>query len=87
MKTDVELRSSITDASEFVDLKMWKDIVAELEGWIEAIRHGLETETDKEEILRLQRRVEACRYFLVLPSVILEDLKLTKEVEEEEDER
>lgn len=82
MKSEFKLVSSLADAQDFPRLRMWQDMKMEIEGWIEGIRDNLEMIEDEKEFIKLQARAEACRYFLELPEVILEEHKTLIEEKE-----
>lgn len=53
----------------FADSPEWSDYRTAVLSWIENIDYRLEVEDTLGEIYKLQGRVEACRYFLQLPSI------------------
>jgi len=77
--------STVYDFEQFVRGSIWKDMQEELGIWLEEIQKSLENPEAEEAVLRrLQGNAETIRKVLMLPEVVMHNLKL--ELEEEENE-
>lgn len=78
--------STAYDFEQFVRGSIWKDMQEELGVWLGEIQKSLENpEADDATLRRLQGNAETIRKVLMLPEVVIHNLKL--DMEEEENER
>jgi hypothetical protein len=73
-----DIKSRISDIESFLVSKIWEDIKSEVTLWRENLRDLLQRE-EGNSLYRCQGRAEACEYFLELPDVFLQELKMLEE--------
>jgi hypothetical protein len=67
-----EIYGTLSQYHDFLDSVIWRDILNEVNAWLQDARNQLEAVQDFAEMRRFQGISEACRYFLQLPQQIIE---------------
>lgn len=75
--------SSKDEVKAFATSKVWRDFKNEMEKYVEAGRNELESCSDLREVSFVQGRINAFRFVIALPELIIEDLE--QEEKEKED--
>ena len=77
-------RSSADAFKEFEESSIWKDILSDLEEWLEGVHETMEDPeenlTDREQA-KLRGNAEAIRKFVLLPEVLHDNILAEKEGE------
>lgn len=69
---DTPYTASYEGHKQFATSPIWRDLTAEVRGWMQAIQNGLESADSFDDVRLFQGSLRACRRFLTLPEEILE---------------
>ena len=81
-------KSSPKMFEDFLESSIWKDMLYEMDLWLDDIRDSLENtvgDEAKDELLRLQGSARAVRLMKALPSNVLDNIKEDRERENKEE--
>jgi len=67
-----QFHATLTEHYALLESVAWRDLVREIDAWLQDVRNKLETEDDISEIKRFQGIAEACRHFISLPQNIID---------------
>jgi hypothetical protein len=77
--------ADVTEHLHYLGSNVYKDHIAEINIWIKIIHEKMETEEDQAELFRLQGSAKACRNFLIMAIIKVDELRSVGEALDELD--